>query len=91
MLILVAVGIALYSCNWPYFFEICTCSTNTTHTNVLDTHPSSSSDGNPSQQLEVLPKYEEIELQNIYHPNRFVSIDLTDDTPPPKYEDIHSA
>ena len=82
-LLLVAFGIAVYSCNWPYFFEICTCSSDS---NVSDT-PTSSSSEKPTEEQQLPPKYEEIELQNIYHSNRFISIDLTEDTFPPKYED----
>ena len=85
MLLLVAIGIAVYSCNWLYFFELCTC---TSDGNVSDIPlPSSSSEATTDAQ-QLPPKYEEIELQNIHHSNRFVSIDLTDDTFPPKYEEI---
>ena len=83
MLLLIAFGIAVYSCNWSYFFELCTCSSDSY---ISETAPSSSDGIAEEQQLP--PKYEEIELQNIYHLNRFVSIDLTEDTFPPKYEDI---
>ena len=85
MLLLVAVGIALYSCNWPYFFELCKCYSGT---NVSDTSsPLSSGENNPQEQQNP-PKYEDIELQTISHLNRFVSIDLSDSTGPPKYQDI---
>ena len=85
MLLLIALGIAVYSCNWPYFFELCTCSSDK---NVSENAPSSLSNNSATEEQQLPPKYEEIELQNIYHSNRFVSIDLTDDTYPPKYEDI---
>ncbi len=83
MMLVLALGVALYSCNWKYFFWI---SRSPCNSKLSPTSWSLLLDKNSSQDSRQPAKYKEIHTQNISHPNRFVSIGSADERLSPNYE-----
>jgi len=88
ILIMISMGIALYSCNWPYFIELICC-----YECIFDRLPENrtieSTTASNEIAIDLPPKYEEIELQTVFSPAHFLSFSFNEDQEnPPKYSDI---